>query len=212
MNRWSDKHLADRIAAGDREACVHLIRLHQAAIYRFLVHLAGDAHRAEDLAQETFAAAWVGIRTFRGGSSLATWLHRIAYRKFVDAHRRRPRAAFEPAEGIDDLRSPSPDPLDAVLAAEQSRRLYQALAKLEGLERDVLVLHYLQGLSLAEMAGILDEPVGTVKWRTHQALAKLKALLEGRLSDGPGPQQDPEAPESEVPRGAAAEPARPDGT
>jgi RNA polymerase sigma-70 factor (ECF subfamily) len=186
VNRGSEKHLAHRIAAGDREACVQLIQLHQAAIYRFLVHLAGDAHRAEDLVQDTFAAAWAAIDTFRGGSSLATWLHRIAYRKFADALRRKPRIAFEPATAVDDVRSAGPDPLEEVLAEEQSRRLYQALARLADTDRDVVVLHYLQGLSFADMAAVLDEPVGTAKWRTHQALARLKSLLEGRLDDEPG--------------------------
>lgn len=194
MNRWSEKNLVHRIAAGDREACEQLIRLHHAAIYRFLVHLAGDAHRAEDLAQETFAAAWTAIGTFRGGSSLATWLHRIAYRKFADAHRRKPRIALEPAVAVDDVRSAAPDPLQEVLAEEQSRRLYQALARLEPADRDVVVLHYLQGLSFTDMAAVLDEPVGTAKWRAHKALAKLKSLLEGRLDDEPGQTAKPAEP------------------
>ncbi len=188
MNRWSEKLLVRRILAGDREACTQLIRLHHQAIYRLLVHLCRDAHVAEDLTQETFAAAWAGLSTFGGTASLATWLHRIAYRKFVDARRRKPPLKAVQLEQVTErVASTTPDPLDGVLANEQSRRLYQALARLAPAERDVAVLHYLQDLSYSQMAQVLDEPPGTVKWRTSQALAKLKTLLEGRLEDESGP-------------------------
>jgi DNA-directed RNA polymerase specialized sigma24 family protein len=64
---------------GRREACAGLVRVHYQAVYRLLVHLTRDAHQAEDLTQETFAAAWEKIGRFQGNASLATWLHRIAY-------------------------------------------------------------------------------------------------------------------------------------
>lgn len=196
VNRWSEKLLVRRILAGDREACRQLILLHHQAIYRLLVHLCRDAHTAEDLTQETFAAAWTGLGTFSGTASLATWLHRIAYRKFVDAGRRRQVVPVgQPDQAIEQVPSNEPDALDEVLADERSRRLYQALARLEPAERDVVVLHYLQGLSYREMAEVLDEPSGTVKWRTSQALTRLKTLLEGRLEDETEPTKTQEAPE-----------------
>lgn len=199
MNRWSEKLLVRRVLAGDHEACVQLIRLHHPAIYRLLVHLCRDAHLAEDLTQETFAAAWAGIGTFSGSASLATWLHRIAYRKFVDDRRRRqPLKAVEQDQLAERVRSDAPGPLDEVLSSEQSRRLYRALARLAPAERDVVVLHYLQDLSYREMAEVLDEPAGTVKWRTSQALAKLKTLLEGRLDDDTGPNATRQTPEPRI--------------
>ena len=68
-------------------------------------------------------------------------------------------------------------PLEAVAADDEARRLYRALGDLQGPERTLLVLHYLQGLSYREMAAVLDEPTGTVKWRTAEALNRLRALL-----------------------------------
>ena len=81
------------IRAGRREACARLIHEHYPAIYRFLFHLTHDGPEAEDLTQETFAAAWEKIGAFEGRSAFATWLHRIAYGKFVDARRAGRRSA-----------------------------------------------------------------------------------------------------------------------
>ena len=69
------------------------------------------------------------------------------------------------------------DPCDTAMAGDEARRLYRALYRLDAPERTLLVLHYLQGLSYREMASVLDEPTGTVKWRTAEALNRLRALL-----------------------------------
>lgn len=179
MRRWTDGSLARRIIAGDHDACVALVGSHHAAIYRLLARLCRDAHLAEDLTQETFAAAWTNIASYRGTSSLSTWLHRIAYRKFLDSRRQGARAvAVDFDQDFSEVGAMGGDALAAVIADEESHRLHQALDRLPPLERDVLVLHYLQGLSYREVAHVLDEPVGTVKWRTSRALDELKNLLE----------------------------------
>ena len=102
------------------------------------------------------AAAWERIATFQGRASLATWLHRIAYTKFVDAQRARRRAAG----AHERLARPavSSDPFAAVLADDEARRLDRALHRLDAPERSLLVLHYFQGLSYREMAAVLDQP------------------------------------------------------
>ncbi len=69
------------------------------------------------------------------------------------------------------------------MAGDEARRLHEALHGLDAADRGVLVLHYLQGLSYREMAEVLDEPTGTVKWRTAEALARLRALLGEEVSD-----------------------------
>ena len=90
--------------AGHPEACAERVRGHYQAVYRLLVHLTRDVHQAEDLTQETFAAAWERIATFEGRATLATWLHRIAYTKFIDARRGRSGRAEEMLD-----RRPEPD-------------------------------------------------------------------------------------------------------
>jgi RNA polymerase sigma-70 factor (ECF subfamily) len=159
-----------------------LVRAHYRAVHRFLVHLTRDVHQAEDLTQETFAAAWQKIAGFQGRATLATWLHRIAYTKFIDAQRARRRAAGA-LQRLPSARDAPPDPLDRVIADEEARHLYRALHGLDTADRTLLVLHYLQGLSYRDMAAVLDEPAGTLKWRTALALSRLRALLGDEVPD-----------------------------
>jgi RNA polymerase sigma-70 factor (ECF subfamily) len=177
-----DQRLLNSLRAGRSEACAELVRGHYQTVYRFLVHLTRDVHRAEDLTQETFAAAWERLATFQARSTLATWLHRIAYTKFIDGQRAERRTATLHERLSKSAFSPA-DPFETVMAGDESRRLYGALDELDAADRTLLVLHYLQGLSYREMALVLDEPNGTVKWRTSEALNRLRILLADEVSD-----------------------------
>ncbi len=181
VTKPDDQRMLNDLRAGRSEACGEVIRGHYQAVYRFLVHMTRDVHEAEDLTQETFTAAWQRIGAFEGRATLATWLHRIAYTKFIDAQRAARRNA-RLQERLTSLQTSSDDPSDSVAADDESRRLYQALHGLEGQDRALLVLHYLQGLSYREMSSVLDEPTGTVKWRTSEALNRLRSLLTDEVS------------------------------
>src|SRR5947208_11776814 len=80
-----------RILAGDRAACEELVRQTYAGVYRFLLHLTSDPDMAADFTQDTFRAAWQKLGEFDGRASIASWLHRIAYNRFVDAYRKQRR-------------------------------------------------------------------------------------------------------------------------
>jgi RNA polymerase sigma-70 factor (ECF subfamily) len=177
-----EQRLLSDLRAGRPGACAELVRAQYQTVYRFLVHLTHDVHQAEDLTQETFTAAWEKIAAFRGRATLATWLHRIAYTKFVDARRAEQRAA-RLRERLPGPPVAPADPCDAAMADDEARRLYRALHRLDAPERTLLVLHYLQGLSYRDMAVVLDEPTGTVKWRTAEALQRLRALLGDEVPD-----------------------------
>jgi RNA polymerase sigma-70 factor, ECF subfamily len=180
VGRWSERRLMGEVAAGRREACAELVHRHYEGVYRFLLHLARDPDLAADLTQETFATAWAKADQFRGDASPATWLHRIAYAKFIDARRGRSRAAMLVARlGRSHREAEEVDPLGGLLADESARRLYEAVQALEDeADRAAVVLHYWQGLSFRAMAEVLGEPVGTVKWRVSRALGRLRARLE----------------------------------
>jgi RNA polymerase sigma-70 factor (ECF subfamily) len=182
MTEPDDQCLLSNLRAGRPEACAGLIRAHYQKVYRFLVHLTRDIHQAEDLTQETFAAAWEKITTFQGRATLATWLHRIAYTKFIDAQRAQ-RRATRILERLPGPKGSPADPYETIMADEESQRLYQTLQGLDAPDRTLIVLHYLQGLSYREMASVLDEPTGTVKWRTAEALNRLRALLSEEVSN-----------------------------
>jgi RNA polymerase sigma-70 factor, ECF subfamily len=182
VTKPDDQRLLDSLRAGCTEAFAELVRGHYQAVYRFLLHLTRDIPRAEDLTQETFAAAWERIATFQGRSTLATWLHRIAYTKFIDGQRSERRAATLRERATSTASTPA-DPLETAMAVDEARRLYGALDELDAADPTLLVLHYLQGLSYREMASVLDEPSGTVKWRTREALNGLRILLADEVSD-----------------------------
>jgi RNA polymerase sigma-70 factor, ECF subfamily len=178
----ADRNLLDGIRAGRREDCARLIHDHYQAIYRFLLHLTRSEAEAEDATQETFTAAWQKIAAFEGRSSLRTWLHRIAYGKFVDGRRAGRRSAAL-VEGLKTRGAPMPpDPLQAAANDDETRHLYAVLDQVEPGDRVLLVLHYLQGLSYREMADVTGEPAGTVKWRTSLALSRMRTLLTAEKS------------------------------
>ena len=170
------------LRSGRPGACAELIRLHYQKVYRMLVHLTGDVHQAEDLTQETFVSAWEKIAAFQGRATLATWLYRIAYTKFIDGRRSQQRRTGM-LKRLSSPASPPTDPLETVMADDEARRLYRALDDLDPPKRTLLVLHYLQGLSYRDMAVVLEEPTGTVKWRTSEALNRLRTVLNDEVSD-----------------------------
>jgi RNA polymerase sigma-70 factor (ECF subfamily) len=148
-----------------------------------VAYLSGDATLAEDLTQETFAAAWANIGGYKGRASIGTWLHKIAYHKFIDSGRRLERRTAL-AAGLQKENSSEQEacnPLHRLTMNEDSRILYEAMRKLKSPEYTTIVLHYIQDMSFREMAKVLDEPVGTVKWRTGRALTTLKGFLTGRI-------------------------------
>jgi RNA polymerase sigma-70 factor (ECF subfamily) len=178
VEQCEERALVGRIMAGDQTACAQLIREHHASIYRLLAHLCRDTHQAEDLVQETFAAAWAGIGGFGGASSLRTWLYRIAYRKFLDSQRQR-AVAIDAVIGNSafDAAGSAAGPVALAMAGEDSTRLYLAIAELPEDERDVVVMHYLQGMKYEEIAVVLEVPAGTLRWRKGRALESLRRLL-----------------------------------
>ena len=183
MRHRAEREKLKELRQGRREACEAVVRQHYRAIYRFMAYLTGDASLAEDLTQETFVCAWVNISQYKGRASVGTWLHQIAYHKFIDSKRKLRRQVALMA----GLKKESPDkneilnPLHKLTADEHLCLLHEAICGLESSERLVIVLHYIQGLSFREMAKVLDKSVGTVKWRTSQALKRLKVFLTGRV-------------------------------
>ena len=205
MDETDERRLIGRARSGDAAACATLVRSHYAAVYRLLAQLTHDAHAAEDLCQDTFAAAWSKLGSFAGGSTFATWLHRIAYRRFLDSRRsakpgRAPTA--DEHEGPPARAAAHVDPLAGIVADEAARSLYAALDRLDEPDRHVLAMHYLSGLSYRQMADVTGEPPGTIKWRVSAAVGKLREILrEDEAFDEPSRRPTTPAP---APRPAAA--------
>lgn len=177
LQRWREMRLVHRIRAGDRRAANALIDEHYEWIYRWLLHLCQDPERASDLTQEAFAKVWQGLHGFQSRSSLRTWMHCIAYNTYVSDRRGR---AANTGPLPETLASP---PSDEVVLLRCT--MSEALAQLPAIHRHVIVLHYTQGFTCAEVGDMLGVPRSTVLSRLHAARLKLReALGEGACAKG----------------------------
>lgn len=174
------------MAHGDdhRRPFADLLDAHGAAVLAMLRRLCGNRHDADDAFQETATRVWrqMGSRGWFGPRPWVrnprAWVMTIAYRAFIDARaRRRPHAAL--GEPPDD-RGASPD--RSAERAEAADRVQAAIAALSGPTREVVVLHYLGGLTIGQVAVAMNLAEGTVKSRLNAALTKLRGAL---AADGP---------------------------
>ena len=159
-------------------------------LFRAARFLCGDQGAAEDLVQETFAAAAASISRFEGRSSPYTWLYGIMLNKFRRWLRRKGRAPVSlQAVGTDEdsrpaeqfLAADSPLPEEAAEKHEAAQLVREAVAQLTPDHRTALELRFVEGLSYEEIARVLDCPVGTAKSRVHYALRKIGAQLRPGL-------------------------------
>ena len=164
-----------RAQQGDVEAFESLYRTHAAAIFALCRRMIGNDAEALDLVQHVFVRAWERLTTFRGQSSLATWLHRLGVNVVLEQLRSSRRDAFRLVEGDDSTfgsRSPGGQ-IDARIDLEA------ALAQLPGGARTVFVLHDIEGYShdeIAQMTGIAPGTARAQLWRARRALMRLLDL------------------------------------
>ncbi|HEX8644192.1 MAG TPA: sigma-70 family RNA polymerase sigma factor [Allosphingosinicella sp.] len=165
----AENDLARRAAAGDVAAFTALVRLHEAAVRRFLARLTRGPG-ADDLAQEAFLRAWRSAADWRGEGSYRGWLLRIAWTQFLSSRRAESRRAGRDREAMERQTAAPNDP-DAALD------LARALAALGDRERAAASLCFGEGCSHTEAARIMDIPLGTLK----SVLARARSALAERL-------------------------------
>ena len=180
-----DAALAVRAAAGDREAFGALVERHQAAVRRLTRAVTGDAHDADDAAQDAFLSALDRIDTYDASRPFGPWLMRIAANASIDLVRRR---AVRRADALDE-RAPSRgrSPASDAEAAEIRAKLNAALAQLPERQRVAVTLFDVEGYSHAEIAAVLAVPEGTVRSDVFHARRTLRVALE---AFGPGKQME----------------------
>lgn len=177
-----ERELLRRLRTGSRSAFEALMDRYERRVYNLALRLLGDATEAEDAAQEIFIQVHRSLPGFKGGSRLDTWIHRIAVN--VCLQRRRKRAL--PTVGMPDedlLECADGDPFHFAARGELRSVVETALDRLPESQRDVVVLHGIQGLSYAEVAEALDCPVGTVKSRLSTAFKRLRKMLAGYVAE-----------------------------
>jgi RNA polymerase sigma-70 factor (ECF subfamily) len=174
-----DGRLISQVRKGNILALEALYEKYKGQVYRTALAITRDREAAENILQDCFLKVYTHVDRLDGSLPLSPWLHRVAVNlsyNWADASRR----WLIPLEGIIDHLVASPRTLpESVFERKELQRVIQkAIASLSFEHRVVIVLFYLNGFSLNEIAYILDCPVGTVKSRLHYARQNLRRKLE----------------------------------
>lgn len=174
---YRDRRLLRELAAGQASAYRQAVEAFYQRVYAFLYRMTQDVALAEDLTQDTFAAAWRSLDTFQGRASFSTWLHKIALNVFR-GHQRRHFPEMVPLDE-DSVAEPDPAPalIESLRAEELQRRTQEAVLHLPEVYREVVVLRCYQGMKYREVAEMLEVPLGTIQYRLHTALRMLRQEL-----------------------------------
>ena len=181
--------LIARCRAGESAALRKLFERERLHVHRVLYKVVGSNTHMDDLLQDTFLEVFRSLPSFRGESSLRTWIHRCAVR-VAYAHFKR-KARLPSLEPVQDVSSEVASPEERASRREAIRRLYAELDRLEPRQRMAFTLFALEGRTLREIAGIMESTVATAKiraWRARRTLNKraqqdplLSEFLTGRL-------------------------------
>jgi len=183
-DRAGDQAALARMAQGDGDAVAELYDRHARPIYSLALRVLGDATEAEDVVQEVFAQAWRQAGRYSASrGAVAAWLLTLARSRAIDrlrAKRVRPSGVVDD-RAVDQVADAGPPADTQVLSSEQVSRVRAALDELPLLQRAAIELAYFEGLTHAEIAARLEQPLGTVKTRIRLAMTKLRDVLAGTV-------------------------------
>lgn len=156
-----------------------LIDEHASAVYQLAFGMLHDRGLAEDVVQETMIKAWRSMGSFRGDSSMRTWVLRIAHNTSIDAMRRRRDRSVAPEDLPEnpDAEGGSDDPAARAAGRSDLAQLRVALEGLDEMSRSIVVLREIEGLSYAQIADTLDISTALVKTRLLRARRSLQQAV-----------------------------------
>jgi RNA polymerase sigma-70 factor (ECF subfamily) len=172
-----DRSLVAAFLGGRPEAFDVIVRRHQRTVYQLCYRFVGNHEDASDLAQDVFVRAFRGLRHFKGGSALTTWLYRVGVNTCLNRLATK-RPEMEPIDAVPRADGRSVDPVATLVRDECAARVRAAVAKLPRKQRATLMLRVYQELSHEEIAQILGSNVGAVKANFFHALGNLRRMLQ----------------------------------
>src|SRR5690348_13265813 len=185
-----EAEFVSELQSGSDAAFDWLVTYYHAGVYNLVYGILSDPADAADVTQEVFLRAFRGIRGFRRGSSLKTWLYRISVRQALN-HRRwcwrhhRQQVSIDAEDEATgttlDLRDAEATPYEWCASQEMQAKVREALAMVPEAFRSAVILRDLEGLSYEEVAEVLDVSVGTVKSRILRGRRMLKDILDPLL-------------------------------
>ena len=165
-----------RIADGDRSAFEAFFRAYERRVYRYLTQLLADDGLANEVASDVMVEVWRCAPRYAGRSKPSTWALGIAHHKAIDVLRRSRREVFE-LRLAEQIKSDAGDPELHAIESSTRAQIDAALARLRPEHRAVLHLTFVLGYPQADIAAIVDCPLGTVKTRVFHAKRALRAAL-----------------------------------
>jgi RNA polymerase sigma-70 factor (ECF subfamily) len=181
---FGDEQLVVLAQKGEREAFEMLIQRYQQKAYRIAFDFTRDREEAKDLSQEAFLRAFTHLRGFNRRSSFYTWFYRLLVNLCLDYRRRKSRVSWEPFDdkaerAIDKngLSGSTSSPDQNASVKEISRKVGVALEALPPKQRTAFLLRNHQGLSIRDIAKVMQTAEGTVKVHLHRAVATLRHRL-----------------------------------
>jgi RNA polymerase sigma-70 factor (ECF subfamily) len=172
--------LIQALKGGDPAAFATLMSTHADRVYNTVLSMLQNAEDAEDAAQETFISIHQNIKSFRGDAQLSTWIYRIAVTKALEALRRRSRRKERAASEGETAGMEAPafhHPGVALQNKERAAVLFRAMQTLPHNQRAAFVLHKTEGLSYAEIAGVLEVSLSSVESLIYRARQNLQKVL-----------------------------------
>jgi RNA polymerase sigma-70 factor (ECF subfamily) len=165
-------------AAGDPAAQDALVRRYLRDVYEVALRVLREPDLAQDAAQDALVNALRGLRRFRGEASFRTWLLRIALNTARSAGRRAGRRREVPLELVDTRADERAAVADVVVRQDEARRIGQLLDRLPPKQRMAVTLRVNQGLSFAEIAGVMRCTEGAARVNYHLGIRRLREWLQ----------------------------------
>jgi len=180
IQRLADEEVMVLLRDGNPDAFEVVYDRHGGAAYSLAYRMVGDRGLAEDITQEAFLSMWRSrVRFDRERGSVRTWILGIVHHRTIDALRR--NVAHDrrrmTVEGIEE-RQEAPERTDVEVARrDEAREVREAMQTLPGEQLEVVRLAYFGGFTHTEIAGMLNQPIGTVKGRMRLGLEKMRRAL-----------------------------------
>lgn len=183
MSRFlNEKVLLYKIKKGDADAFAKVYDIYNEKVYRFIYLKVSTIQDAEDLTAETFLKVWQYIRDNKPIKNLQAFLYQVARNSVIDLYRKR---GSNPTESLDEHEVVIADRVDLSLEEKMTLRsemeqVEKALRQLKEAYREIIVLHYLNELSLAEVGQVIEKSPGATRVLLHRALKALKEVLNSK--------------------------------
>ncbi|MBN6187539.1 RNA polymerase sigma factor SigW [Aneurinibacillus sp. BA2021] len=181
----TEQRIIQKAKNGDRDAFAELVDLYKDKVYHVSYRMLGNRQEAEDVAQETFLRVYANLDNYDPQYKFSTWIYRIASNLSIDTLRKRKKnlsidAEISGTEGVDwhdRLADTSKGPEEEVLTDELQEEVQGAIMGLSPKYRAVMLLRYIEDLSLQEISEAVQLPISTIKTRIHRGREALRKKL-----------------------------------